>query len=76
VAKVPLNILMERTALQAIVLTITVMLGTGCASTGDGVSTTLMNPVANNHQATNSERDSWYQPSRSPEFDPDLLGGE
>jgi hypothetical protein len=45
-------------------------------STGDGVSTTLMNPVANNHQATNSEDDSWYQPSRSPEFDPDLLGGE
>jgi hypothetical protein len=65
-----------RAAIDTIVLGITVMLAAGCASTSDGVSTRRINPVANNQQATNFEEDSWYQPSRSPEFDPDLLGGE
>jgi len=65
-----------RAAIDTIVLGITVMLAAGCASTSDGVSTRRINPVANNQQATNFEEDSWYQPSRSPEFDPDLRGGE
>jgi hypothetical protein len=65
-----------RTALQTMALGITVMLSTSCASTNNGVNTTLVNQVANDHHAINSEDDGWYQPSRSPEFDPDLLGGE
>jgi hypothetical protein len=65
-----------RGALQTIVLGIMIMLVTSCASTSDGVSTRPENPVANNRQATNSKDDSWYQPTRSPEYDPDLLGGE
>jgi len=65
-----------RAAIDTILLGITVTLAASCASTSDGVSTRRINPVANNQQATNFEEDSWYQPSRSPEFDPDLLGGE
>ena len=66
----------RRAALQTIGLGITVMLAAGCASTSDGVSRRTMNPVADNRQVTNSEDDGWYQPLRSPEFDPDLLGGD
>jgi hypothetical protein len=65
-----------RGALQTVVLGITVMLATGCASTSNGVSTGPVNPVATNLPAINSEDDGWYQPTRSPEYDPDLLGGE
>ena len=66
-----------RGALQTtIVLGITVMLAGSCASTSDGVSTRSISPVATNSQATNSKDASWYEPTRSPEFDPDLLGGE
>jgi hypothetical protein len=35
-----------------------------------------MNQAATNPQATNSASDSWYQPTWSPEYNPDLLGGE
>jgi hypothetical protein len=63
-------------AFQTIILGITVMFATGCASTSDGVSTRPINPVATDLQATNSEDDSWYQPTWSPEYNPDLLGGE
>jgi hypothetical protein len=48
---------------------------TSCASTRNGVSMRMMSTVGNNQQATNSENDSWYQPTRSPGFDPDLFGG-
>ena len=65
-----------RAALQVDVLGITFMFADSCASKSDGVSTRPVNPVANKQQATNSEGDSWYQPSRSPEFNPDLLGGD
>jgi|ERR1700741_2547283 len=64
-----------RAALLTIVLGITVVLATGCASTGNAVSTRLISAVGNNQEATNSEDDVWYQPTRSPGFDPDLFGG-
>ena len=64
----------ERTALLAVALGATVVLATGCSSTGAGYNARLISPVPNNQQATNSEDDNWYQPSRSPGFDPDLFG--
>ena len=63
-------------ALQIFILGITVMFATSCASTSDGVNAIPINPVATNLQATNSADNSWYQPTWSPEYDPDLLGGE
>jgi hypothetical protein len=64
-----------RAALLTIVLGITVVLATSCGSTRNAVSTRLISAVGNNQQATKSENDSWYQPTCSPEFDPDLFGG-
>jgi hypothetical protein len=64
-----------RAALLTIVLGITVVLATSCASTRNAVSTRLIRAVGNNQQATNSKNDSWYQPTRGPGFDPDLFGG-
>ena len=64
----------ERAALLAVALGATVVLATGCSSTGTGFDARLISPVPNNQQATNSEDDNWSQPSRSPGFDPDLFG--
>src|ERR1700745_3179507 len=64
-----------RTALLAVALGATVVLATGCSSTGAGLDGRLITPVPNNRQATNSEDDNWFQPSRSPGFDPDLFSG-
>jgi hypothetical protein len=64
----------ERAGLIAVALGATVVLATGCSSTGTGFGARLISPVPNNQQATNSEDDNWYQPSRSPGFDPDLFG--
>jgi hypothetical protein len=64
----------ERAALLAVALGATVVLTTGCSSTGTGFDARLISPVPGNQQAANSEDDNWYQPSRSPEFDPDLFG--
>ena len=64
----------RRAALLAVALGTTVVLATGCSSTGTGFNARLMSPVPNNQQAANSEADNWYQPSRSPGFDPDLFG--
>ena len=65
----------ERAGLLAVALGATVVLATGCSSTGAGYNVRLISPVPNNQQATNSEDGNWYQPSRSPGFDPDLFGG-
>jgi hypothetical protein len=51
-----------------------VVVATGCSSTGTGFGVKLISPVHRNQQAANSEDVNWYQPSRSPEFDPDLFG--
>ena len=64
----------ERAALLAVALGATVVLATGCSSTGTGFDARLISPVPSNQQTANSENDNWYQPSRSPEFDPDLFG--
>ena len=47
---------------------------TSCSSTGTGFSERLISPVPNNQQAANSKHASWYQPPRSPGFDPDVFG--
>ena len=64
----------RRAALLTLTLGTTVVLATGCSSTGTGINARLISPVPNNQQAANSEADNWYQPSRSPGFDPDLFG--
>ena len=64
----------ERAALLAVALGATVVLATGCSSTGTGFDARLIGPIPSNQQVANSENDNWYQPSRSPEFDPDLFG--
>jgi hypothetical protein len=56
----------ERAGLLAVALGATVVLATGCSSTGTGFGARLINPVPNKQPATNSEDASWYQPSRSP----------
>ena len=62
----------ERAGLLAVALGATVVLATGCSSTGTGFGARLIKPVPNNQPAINFEDDSWYQPVRSPGFDPDL----
>ena len=65
----------ERAALLLpLALGATVVLATGCSSTGTELDARLISPVPNNKQVTHFEVDNWYQPSRSPEFDPDLFG--
>jgi hypothetical protein len=64
----------ERTALLAVALGATVVLATGCSSTGTRFDARLIGLFSSNQQAANSEDDNWYQLSRSPEFDPDLFG--
>jgi hypothetical protein len=63
----------ERAWLVAVALAAIVVL-TSCSSTGTGFSERLISPVPNNEQAMNAKHTSWYQPPRSPGFDPDLLG--
>jgi hypothetical protein len=63
-----------RSALLASVLGVTVILATSCSSTATGFNPLLISSVPNNQQVTNSQDDSFYQPPRSPAFDPDLFG--
>ena len=60
--------------LLPVALGATVVLATGCSSTGTELDARLISPVPNNQQVANFEADNWYQPSRSPGFDPDLFG--
>jgi hypothetical protein len=64
----------DRASLLAVALGATVVLATGCSSTGTGFDARLISPVPSNQHAANSEDENWYQPPRSPEFDPDLFG--
>ena len=64
----------ERAGILAVALGATVVLATGCSSTGTGFGARLISPVPNSQQTTNSEDDNGYQPARSPGFDPDLFG--
>jgi hypothetical protein len=66
----------ERAGLLALALGATVVLATGCSSTGTGLGARLISPVPNKQLTTNSEDDSWYQRSRSPALgDFGFLGG-
>ena len=63
-----------QSALLAVVLGVTVVLATGCSSTGNGFNARIISPVTTNQQASDSEKNDWYQPARSPAFS-DLFGG-
>ncbi len=65
----------SRAGLLSVALGTTVVLATGCSSTGTGNNARLISPVPTNQQAANFEDDNWYQPSLSPGFDSDLFGG-
>ena len=65
----------RRATLLAVSLGATVVLATGCSSTGTGMNARLISPVPTNQQAANLGADNWYQPSLSPGFDSDLFGG-
>jgi hypothetical protein len=65
----------RRPALLVVALGTTVVLATGCSSTGTGINARLISPVSTNQQAANFEDENWYQPSLSPGFDSDLFGG-
>ena len=65
----------RRPALLVVALGTTVVLVTGCSSTGTKINARLISPVPTNQQAANFEDENWYQPSLSPGFDSDLFGG-
>ena len=55
----------KRAALLTVVLGISVVLATGCASTNRGVSVKLMSSVTSKHLV---EQSNLYELARSPEF--------
>jgi hypothetical protein len=57
-----------RAALLTVVLGLSVVLATGCASTGKGVSTKLISPMTSSQQVAEAEQNDIYQPARSPAF--------
>ena len=64
----------RRAASLAVALGTTIVLATGCSSTGTAFNARLISPVPTNPQS-HFEDDNWYQSSRSPGFDSDLFGG-
>jgi hypothetical protein len=64
----------RRAALLAVALGTTIVLATGCSSTGIAFNARPISPVPTNPQPTHFD-DNWYQPSRSPGFDSDFFGG-
>ena len=59
---------MGRAALLAVIFGVVIMLATGCASTGTGISARLVSPVLATQGNSDSQDDGWYQPPRSPGF--------
>ena len=58
-----------RVALLTVVLGISVVLATGCALTGTGVSAKLISSVTKSRQVTEAaSQNEIYQPARSPAF--------
>ena len=57
-----------RAVLLIVVLGLTVVLATGCASTGNGLSARLISPIPTNEQASQWEEEGSYQPAGSPAF--------
>ena len=62
-----------RAVLLTVVLGMTVVLATGCASTGNGLSARLISPLPAIQEASYSAYDGSYQPERSPAFN-DFFG--
>jgi hypothetical protein len=63
----------RRSAFLIVILSVIVVLATGCSTTRTGSSARLISLIPVSHQNANSEDDSAYQPVRSPAFS-DLLG--
>jgi hypothetical protein len=64
----------KRSALLIVVLSVIVVLATGCSTTGTGSNATLTSLISTTPQDENSEKnDGGYQPARSPAFS-DLFG--
>ena len=57
-----------RAALLTVVLGVTVVLATGCAATGNGLSGRLISPMPTKQQGSQFEEESSYQPAESPAF--------
>jgi hypothetical protein len=57
-----------RGALLTVVLAISVVLATGCTSTGKGFSARLISPATSDQRATDVEENYTYEPARSPAF--------
>jgi hypothetical protein len=64
----------KRSVFLIIMLSVIVVLATGCSSTGTGSDARLISPIPSDQQNANSEDDSQYQPARSPAFS-DFFGG-
>jgi len=63
----------KRSAFLVIILSVIVVLATGCSSTGTGANVRLLTSVPINQREANSADDGTYQPARSPGFS-DLFG--
>ena len=63
----------KRSAFLIVILSVIVVLATGCSTTGTGSSARLISLIPASHQNADSEDDSGYQPARSPTFS-DLFG--
>ena len=55
-----------RAPLLTVVLGISVLLATGCASMATGISAKLISPVPNRQEAAEADGNHAYQPTRSP----------
>jgi hypothetical protein len=64
----------KQSPLIALLVAATVVLATGCSSTGTNFSARLISPSPINQRSPISEEDGSYQPPRSPGFN-DLFGG-
>ena len=58
----------KRSAFLIVILSVIVVLTTGCSTTETGSSARLISLIPANHQNADSEDDSGYQPARSPTF--------
>jgi hypothetical protein len=63
----------KRSAFLIVILSVIVVLATGCSTMGTGSNARLISLIATNPQDANSENDGGYQPARSPAFS-DLFG--
>jgi hypothetical protein len=63
----------KRSAFLVIILSVIIVLATGCSSTGNGYNARLISLIPTKQQNANFEDDGGYQPVRSPAFS-DLFG--